>query len=177
MSFNWRIITPPSAQPITYQQAKLHLRLPDDHDQTYVNLCIQSAAAAVANEIDGSLLSQTVQVTHYDIPGQRFYLPRGPVQSIESVTANGSLIASGLYTLEGAGTYDYLYCDELLAPPVVITFTAGYSTIPSDLLQAVLIQLSQFYEYRSDQSEKTLASVSNGLTRLYERYRRGPRVM
>jgi uncharacterized phiE125 gp8 family phage protein len=168
---------PPTSLPITYQQAARHLRLPDDHDQPYVNDAINDTVAHVQNEIEGSLLTQTVQATHYDIPGQKFYLPRGPVQSIVSVTANGQAIADTLYTLEGAGTYDYLYCDELLAPPVIVTYIAGYATIPLDLRRLILIQLSQFYEYRSGQSEKTLVEVANGLERIYERYRRGPKVM
>ena len=150
--------------------------MPDDHDQPYVNDAIADTIAAVQGEIDGSLVTQTIQVTHYDIPGQKFYLPRGPVQAITSVTANGMTIASNLYQLEGAGTYDYLYCKELLAPEVVIEYTAGYTTIPADLRRALLIQLSQFYEYRNSQSENSLTMVNNGLERIYARYRRTPQV-
>jgi uncharacterized phiE125 gp8 family phage protein len=177
MPWKWNIVTPPATQPITYQQAARHLRLPDMEDQEYVNDAIADAIDAVQNEIDGSLVTQTLAVTHFDYSAQYFYLPRGPVQSISAVTANGLTIASTLYALEAAGTYDYLYSKILLSPPIVITYVAGYTAIPNDLRRALLVQLSQFYEFRESQSPKTLTMVSNGLERIYDKRRRGPKVM
>jgi uncharacterized phiE125 gp8 family phage protein len=178
MDHNWNfiVVTPPASLPVTYQQAARQLRLPDDHDQPYVNDAIAAAVDYVQSEIDGSLITQTLQVTHYECPSQRFYLPRGPIQSISSVTADGLTIASSLYSAQGAGTFDYLYCRQLLAPPVVITYVAGYASIPNDLKQALLVQLAQFYEFREGQSPRSLAMVAHGLDRIYEKYRRGPRM-
>ncbi len=143
MPWKWTIVTPPTALPITYQQASRHLRLNDDTDQPYILQLIQAATDFVQNEIHASLMMQTIQASHFDIPGQYFYLPRGPVQSITSVMANGLDISSSLYSAEGSGNDDSLYCKELLAPPVIVTYVAGFSSLPNDLMHAVLVQLSQ----------------------------------
>jgi len=175
------VITPPLGTPITYDQFAAHARLPDTNDKDYCLLTIKDAVSFAESEIDGSLFPQTLQMTSYHRPHHGVVpLWRGPVQSIVSVTLDGNLMDSSAYDLRCNGNSDYLYFYNIsLSVPIVIQYVAGYPVdnnglchIPADLRRALLIQTSQFYEFREGQATRTLSQVQNGLQRIYDKYKR-----
>lgn len=181
----WKTITAPVGLPMTYNQVYAHSRLPDTSDKDYVLMLMAGVTDFVQSEIAGSLLPQTLEATYYNLPFSRnLTLPRGPVQSIVSITANGIPQASSLYALQCSGFTDYVNFTVAAPPvPIVITYVAGYpldtngkSTMPADLRMALLIQFSQSYEFREGQNGKPLSCVDHGLARIYEKYNRTARI-
>jgi len=68
-------------------------------------------------------------------------LNESPVVSVESVTADDELIDPSEYWVDDA--FLYFYNGRPIAEKLEIQFTAGYETIPPDLEEAVIGQVSE----------------------------------
>src|SRR5665213_915598 len=147
------VITPPATLPLDYaSEAKPHLRLFDDTQQAYVQICMEDATDFFQTETDCSLVTQTLMATYYDSDAgfhhlhgyyawgyglnqyhhqrRRLPLPNGPVTSIVQVSANGVVVDPSQYDLRAAGNTDYLYLTSIatVMPPIEITYQAGFAT-------------------------------------------------
>src|SRR5689334_4676348 len=146
--------TKPADLPITFAQAKAHLRLDDDSEQDYVTDLIRAATAHAENVMGRSLMQRTITATYYAYatPLDLTYLPRGPVISVTSVTdANGREISNSV--LEAAGNSARLRVNNGYSFPVNLTvvYEAGYESadeIPDDILHALKMHVSHLYMYR-----------------------------
>lgn len=100
-------------------------------------------------------------------------LPGGAVSSITSVVADGNAItgctavgdspavlvpASDWPVIVGTGY------------PVVITYQVGYSAVPLDLIQAILLIAGDLFERRTNSDEKPSYAVEISAERLMESY-------
>jgi uncharacterized phiE125 gp8 family phage protein len=172
-------ITPPASEPITYAEVKVQCRLDSDTEQNWLTSNIIPAARATAEHETGrSLITQTIAATIYrdDLrPHAAFIastirLPRGPVQSIVSITdAQGSTLAADKYELRRFGLEDSLVLKTSPAFPLTVTYLAGWgataAAIPPDIKQAMLAHCAWMWENRSaDVSPKALDAI-------YSRYR------
>jgi len=107
-----KIITPPSTEPITLTEARLHLRIipnedspPSHPDDPWILETISAAREWCENYTRRALAPQTVEVILDEFPDNEIQLPMSPIASITSIKyidsdGNEQTLASGLYVLD-----------------------------------------------------------------------------
>ena len=172
-------ITAKAAQlPVTLDQAKQHLAIYHDDQDTRIDLALTSAVEYV-EEMTGRALRASMSVTAaYPTWPSCVYFTRNPVTSIASVQYypqnSGSLstVSVSEYRLIASTELGaVLEFDDEFNPPdsdtrsdaVQINYVAGYSTEPPMAKQAVLIALELHYGDMKPQdiaaNERTLKSL------------------
>jgi hypothetical protein len=98
-------------------------------------------------------------------------LPRGPVQSITSVTdANGHVLAGTAYALERRGHQDQMRLNVAAVFPLTVVYVAGYgaaSDVPALIRQGLLCHVGTLYENRESVAVGTMAPVPHSLADFY----------
>lgn len=159
--------------PVSVSDMKNHLRVDLIDDDTLIETYIYAATAMVENETHRSIVSREHRWTLADFPQttyQKIRLPRGKTQSVTSIayTSGGAVTTlTGPTSGSPAGT-DYQESlsgeeggwlmpnqgeswpsvDLDVLEPVVITFTAGWTTIPQDINHAIKLIVGHWYENR-----------------------------
>ena len=80
------LVTPPLSEPVTLSQAKSHLRVESDHDDTFISSLITASRQAVESYTRRSLLHT---VWKYRMDGcfpWEVRLPRGPLRTATGLT-------------------------------------------------------------------------------------------
>lgn len=168
----WIVTTPPVAQPISYEQAFNSMRLLSYDDKPTVEEIIADTVAYFEGETESSLAVQSITCTHYE-SAAKLFLPRGPVLSITSITADGVAVSAANYKLRRVGNTDYVYFDGgSVSAPVVIVYQAGYATLPADIRRALLLLVGTWYGNREVESRPIAYAVDEGFRRIVNRYRR-----
>jgi uncharacterized phiE125 gp8 family phage protein len=80
-----RLITPPTALPVSLETAKLHLKVQHTADDELITLMIRAAARTAEQHLNRALMSQTWQLLIDAFPADEIVLPRPRVQSITSI--------------------------------------------------------------------------------------------
>jgi uncharacterized phiE125 gp8 family phage protein len=163
-----KVATPPEVEPVTLAEAKAHLRLDTNTDDTYVSALITAARERVELFLRRALITQTIEYTIDGFPAGEIDLPRPPLQSIEWIKYIDT--AGTLQTLPLANYVADVSSNEIarvalawnrfwpitrcLINAVVIRFVAGYGDSPEDVPQAIrhgiLIEIGNLYENRED---------------------------
>lgn len=159
------IITPPDAYPIGLTEAKAHLRVDHDDEDSAIQAMIGAATDYVAGKTGYtgcSLMPQTIKA-RYNSFGDMI-VPYAPVIEIESIiSSDGALDASVYDLIKGEPAHITLNKDK--AWPVAddrsiyVQYRAGYvdkgespvdltDNIPTALKQAILLIVGNFYEHR-----------------------------
>lgn len=175
-----KLITDATQEPWTLEVAKAHLRITIDAEDELIREYLVAARRWVESETKRALISQVWEYSLPDWPlawendNGAIRLPLGRCLSVQEIRyRNTSDVETTLTgpTSDTPGT-DYqedLSSDEggVVSPtpddswpslkgfrlrPVIVKFTAGYGTdpsdVPSDLRMAVLYRLSDLHEYR-----------------------------
>lgn len=163
---NWSVVTPPSAEPVSLIEAKLHLRVDGDDDNTLIALQISAVREQVELEARRSLMTQTLAVRLAEWPtGDRLWLPQPPLQSVTHIKytdddgALQTMAASDyiVYTDPEPGhvvltaSTNWPAADLQPGESIVITYVAGYgaaTAVPARYKQAMLLLLGHWYENR-----------------------------
>ncbi|MGL6349727.1 MAG: head-tail connector protein [Aeromonas sp.] len=170
------LVTPPASEPVSLDQAKLFMRIDGSAEDSLIALLIASARRAVENYIMRSVMPQTwklqLDAFQYSDPDPIGYhiaarttfneseieLPRGPVVSITSLrtfnTANAaSTVSAASYALidsrvvlNDGFTWPTGLRDE---GAVEVTYVAGYTNVPEDIKQAIMMYALAMYENRT----------------------------
>lgn len=154
--------------------AKLHLRVSGTSEDTIIGYYLASAIEWVENYTSKKLTRGSVSETKAGFPDEYFTLRWGTTPA--SITVAYTDEAGDAATITTALLVD----DKLYPPvdsewpeiqentPVTLTYTAGYSTVPASLDQAVLLLITEFYENRSVSASTT---TWDAVYALCERYR------
>jgi uncharacterized phiE125 gp8 family phage protein len=167
MTWNLRLVTEPGVEPVTLEEAKLHLRVDVDDDDDLITALIVAARQMVENILRRALVSQSWELNLDAFPGvDTVEVPLPPLQSVEALTYTD---ASGVsHTLSAAAysvdTYStpgrvrlndgYAWPGDTLAAVngVQIAFTAGFgdagTDVPQAIRQALLLMVGHLYENR-----------------------------
>ncbi len=165
------LVTAPTIEPVTFEEAQSHLRLTDATDAPYVNALITTAREYCENYTRRAFISQTWDLK-FDggFPDGDIELPMPPVSSITSITyvdtagATQTWAAANYTTDLPAGprampariapAYGVSYPstrDQNNA--VTVRFVCGYgatiSTVPFGLKAAMLLLIGHWYENRA----------------------------
>lgn len=160
----WSITTGPASEPVTIDEAKTHLRVDSDDENTLIQSLISAARAKVEQETGRSLLTQTVFVAWDEFPASGCLdLPLYPAASVSSVRyidTDGALQTwpSDNYTVDTVGMTPRI----VIAPDgdspeagdypnaIQVEYIAGSSVVPEEIKAAIKLNLGLLYEYRAD---------------------------
>jgi uncharacterized phiE125 gp8 family phage protein len=162
--------TQPSVLPVTYQQAADHLRLLNDSQRDYVLDLIAAATEYAETALGTSLITRNVTAIFNSL--DPLYLPRGPVQSITSITSGPTHQAVNSWSIEGYGHADLLVIQSnAWIAPLTVTFVAGFGDtadrVPADLRLAIRMHVATLFENRESVSDKAMMTVPHGLADFY----------
>lgn len=169
-----KVITQPTSEPVTLDEAKAHLRVDGSDDDTYITMLIKVARQVCEAYSGRSFITQDREVKLDRFPCGRFIsLPYGPIQEVTDFTyidSNGDVIPmtentdyrvdlrSGIPRLEYVTSWP-----NPLWPTgstefnsVTIAYTAGYANddhdpVPEVIKQAMLMTIGSLYENRQDE--------------------------
>lgn len=190
------LVTPPSGDIVSLAEAKQHLRVDHDLDDSV----IEALLAAAVGHLDGytgilgrCLLTQVWRDVGHRWPASRILpLRLSPVTAIVSVTARDSdgtvvtLAAGTDYRLISGLSYNpfiFLERDAVLPSlanepdALAVTYTAGYgaaSAVPPAIRHAILLMVGDMYRFTESAGPGQMASVpmSTTVERLLAPYRR-----
>jgi uncharacterized phiE125 gp8 family phage protein len=163
-----KLVTPPEVEPVTLDEAKEHLRLDTDADDTYASALITAARERVELFLRRALITQAFEYTLDGFPSGFIDLPRPPLAAVESIKyldTGGSerTLPPESYVVDTSSDEigrialtctEYWPITRCSINSVVIRFVAGYGDAPEDIPQAIrqgiLIEISNLYENRED---------------------------
>ena len=171
---------------ITVADLKAHMRVTHTAEDTLITALRSAAISWIEEHCNIKLGSYTARGY---LPGfYNAYIPVGPVTAITEVkyqTTADKDYASDLTTLAAGNWYtdtisqpariafrDYPQVYEYALTPVVVTFTAGYSTMPAPVLQAIRLLVADMYENRQEEVIGTITTrLKFGLDALLNPFR------
>ena len=162
------LVTGPTKEPLTIQQAKDHLRLDHDEDDGLLQDMIKAARVWVENQTKRAILTQTWDYTIDDnwpwkFGGPRITLPLNPVESVTSIkyvdvdgTSPQPTLAATQYTVAARTHGSYIVPAYNVDWPTVrgvpdaitVRFVAGESSCPKPLERAIALLTTHLYENR-----------------------------
>jgi len=171
---------------ITVADLKAHLRVTHTQEDTLISALRSAAISWVEEHCNIKLGSYTARGY---LPDWRVaYFPIGPVTAITEVKYQTT--ADKDYTTDLTTLATTLwYTDEITQPariafrdypttydyaltPVVVTFTAGYTTMPAPVLQAIRLLVAHMYENRQEEVIGTITTrLKFGLEALLNPFR------
>lgn len=150
-------------RPVTWAEAKAHLRLDTDDDQSYVEMLIDAAADYAETRLAAVLTDKTISLTFYD--SAPLLLRPGPVVSVTSVLdANGDPVA---YTLRRVGLTDVVVPSGGGSYPLTVIYRANWTPLPPLIRLAILQHVATMYENRESVSDRTKTIVPHSLEAFY----------
>lgn len=160
-----KLYTGPSVEPITLAEAKLHLRVEHDADDSLISIYI-TAAREQAEHITGrALISQTWERVLDAFPALEIELGMPPVQAVSSITyldATGATqtVSPANYALDNttlpgwvlpAATYSWPATADTVNA-VRVAFTCGYgasgASVPGAVRNWMLLHIGAAYRTR-----------------------------
>ncbi len=185
-----KIITPPAVEPVTLQEAKLHLRVDGEDEDTLIQGLIQAAREHVETILTHTALcTQTLEWVTDAFPDcwEAIELPRPPLQSVTSIKYTDS--ANVVHTMSASdycvnidgfpGTitpaYGLSWPGDALAPSgaVRVRYVAGWglpAAVPQSLKQAILLLIGHFYDNRGVMVSSALAEMPFAVNALCNGY-------
>lgn len=180
---NVEIIDPPSEEPITLAEAKLHLRVDGTAEDDLIGGLITAARQHVEQQTGLLLMPQTIEVT-LECWSREILLPRAPIDAVESITYTAldgtvATLASSAYVVRkslgrtriraAAGT-----CWPPLGrdPVITIACDAGFpdvAEVPRPPRQVMLLLIGHWYQNREAvKVGKTAAELPLGVEQLLD---------
>ena len=153
----------PAAEPLSTAEAKAHLRIAHDSEDTLLAGLVRAAREEVERATGLALIDQSWRLVLDGWPaGGLALLRRTPVREVLSVTVYddqgaASVLAPGSYALDAVSAPARLYFTDRPSPGLVLNgievdFTAGFgeagTDVPDLLKRAMLILVAHWYEFR-----------------------------
>ena len=171
---------------ITVADLKAHMRVTHTAEDTLISALRSAAISWVEEHCNIKLGSYTARGY---LPGfYNSYIPIGPVTAVTEVkyqTTADTDYTTDLTTLVASNWFtdtisqpariafrDYPNVYEYALTPVVVSFTAGYSTVPAPVLQAIRLLVAHMYENRQEEITGTITTrLKFGLDALLNPFR------
>ena len=170
-----KVITAAVIEPVTLAEAKLHLRVDHDDEDTLITNLIKVARELVEDGTWRTLLTTTWELRLDDWPSMPLKMPKAPLQSITSIKyVNDSgveaTVASTVYDADTYSEPGRIFFKKDQSWPSVnlyergavrIQFKAGWLTaaeVPYKIKAAMLLLIGHLYENREE------VIISSGLT-------------
>jgi uncharacterized phiE125 gp8 family phage protein len=169
-------------EPCTLAEAKLQAVVTYSDDDTLITALITKARKMIENYCNVSIVAQTVTMIA-DLYNE-WELPYGPVTAITGVQTRTGTEGSGPATYatqtagwssDGVEFLSFRPSDMGAFNPSVpytgndfrgpgnrykLIYTTGYSPVPNDLKQAVLVQIVWLYEHRGEEKDEKICEAA-----------------
>lgn len=163
-----QVTTAPAEEPVSVAEAKAHLRIDVDNEDTLLEGYLLVAREQCELMARRALVTQTLQLRLECWPyDDRIELPRPPLQSVTSVAytdsdGNAGTMPSGDYIVDAASEpgriilgYGKSWPSATLqpGPSIVITYVAGYGDaedVPQRYKHAIELMAGHFFENREE---------------------------
>ena len=180
----------PTVEPITVGQAKAHLRIDHDEEDTFLTSLISTSRLQIEAALDLALITQSWSWRFDSWPGgHEVQLPLWPVQSVDTVRTACKCEAflaksADEFILDGTSKPARLISKSGAWPQpgipalgIEIAFKAGFgdaaNDVPEPIRQALLMLVAHWYEHREPLEIGTEAtSIPNAISGLLRPYRR-----
>jgi len=156
------IVTQPSEWPLSLDEAKTHLRVRHDEEDSYITDLVASATTYLEGQFDLQLARREYRLT-LDAFSDTIELPRKPVAAVTSVkyfdeAGVEQTLDPAVYTADLESSVQWVLLNEGQAWPtlmtgvntVSITFTTGFlpANTPPDTKQAIRMLVGHWYSNR-----------------------------
>jgi uncharacterized phiE125 gp8 family phage protein len=163
----WLEKTSPTTEPISLEEAKLHLRVENVEDDTLIALLISSAREAVEKFLGWKIPERQFEIVLDRYPEMPYRFPIRPVQSVESIVcflADGTSVELADETFRLSADGSLLVDSWPDGTPrgydaLAITVTAGTDPVPASWKQAMLLLIGHWYEHRESVNIGSITSV------------------
>jgi len=179
LKYSLKRTSDPAVEPVTVAEAKKHLRLTLNDDDSLIANAITAARQAVERDTGKSLITQTWRLKMDMWPTNGITLFHGPVQSVTSVTyvndaGSSTTWNSSEYDVLSDGIPGHIHPAWNYDWPEVrgdykgisVVYVTGYgdtgSSVPYELRQAVLLRLEMFYDGENQQLVDAYHRIVNG---------------
>jgi len=154
-------------EPVTASQQKAYSRITNTAQDSIIEIMIRSARQAIEKYTNLSLIQRTVDVV-FTTPCGNYELPWGPIRGAVSFKdKDGNTIDN----VELVGL-DFKTITNPLTYGTRATFEAGYVTVPSDLVIAIMDQVDFMYEHRGSNVE--MGTICPKAIAICQRWTRNP---
>lgn len=177
------LITAPTGFPVTLAEAKAQCRIESADEDSLINGLIATSTDYVEQYTGRALVTQAWRLS-LDKFTESILIPKGPVQTVSSVTyfdSTGALqtVPSTSYTVDTSSDPQWVVINSNASWPAVmsginmvrIDFIAGYATVPPSIKHAILLLIVQWFDHRSDVSDKAMIAMPNAIEALLTNYR------
>lgn len=183
------LISPPDELVVSVEDAKQHLRVDHDYDDTLILSLIVAGTEWLQNHTERQLCTATYKLSLDAFPRQccdgkpplLFELPRPPLQAVTAVSyvdVNGAsqTLSTSLYRVGQSGVYFLRNMPSLAVreDAVRIQYTAGYGTaadVPEVLKVCIKLWVGEFFNRRENTVSGPVNELPLGLRRLADQYR------
>ena len=185
-----KLITPPALLPVTLADAKAHLRVTHNADDTYIAAIIAAASRAAELETSRRWITQrwAVVLDAFPAKGAAIELPIQPVSPAGAAVkyqdsagaeqtwsnANWVLDTTGAFSRVAPLSGGSWPATQDRIGAVAIEFDAGYGdalAVPADVKAAILLMTGTLYEQRASVITGTIVSEIPAAARLLWPYR------
>lgn len=167
MRSNTVVVTPASTLPITLDDVKLWLRVDHSVENDLITSLINAANTRIETLTGRCLVEVAFQANFDDFPTNRkeVTLEKGPVKAVSEVSyidTDGDSQTTTDYTLDSKSNPARVIFDDVISlssdagTKLSVSFTAGYTNIPDDLLLALRHLVTESYHNRGISVEKSL---------------------
>ncbi|MEZ0226540.1 MAG: head-tail connector protein [Alphaproteobacteria bacterium] len=178
--------SPPTIEPLTLDEAKLHLRVTSTVEDALITSLIITARQICESFTGLALIERDYSLYLSEWPEGDILLPLPPLVSVGLVNiydaeGDATVFDAGNYTASDAGMPGRIFLNDGIFPPqpgraadgIEIQFTAGYgdtaTDIPQPLIQGIKQLLAHLYENRGD--DKTDALRASKAESLFQPFR------
>lgn len=168
-----QLLAGPTEQPVSVEVAKKHLRIAPSYtgQDDEVARIVRAATARAERITQRALQTQRWRLYLDAFPAGAILIPRPPLQTVESISYTDPLGAEqvldeGSYLVNpfeilGQVTPSQGRCwpaTARQAMAVRVDFTAGYDTVPEDIVAAILLLVGHFDQNREEVVTGTIAT-------------------
>jgi len=165
MHYSLTVSSQPAAEPLSTLEAKQHLRVDHNADDTYIDGLVKAARINAETYLRRSLIN-TTWVMKMDCFPSVIRPPRSPLSSVSSLTyldtdgTSQTLTVNTDYVVDSSSEPGRIYpaygtswpSTRAIENAVTLTFVAGYGTagsnVPQSIRQALLLMVGTWYEQR-----------------------------
>lgn len=177
----------PSVEPVTRAEAKSHLRVDFEEDDTLIDVLIEAARQHAEDYTQRRFITQTWTQTFPEFEDVML-LSGSPLQSITTVTYLdkdnvSQTLSTDIYDVDTTRNPGAMRRTRDQSWPatypswnaVVVTYVAGYgaaaSAVPAAIKQAMLMHIGHMYENRESSIDRMIMAVPMGYESLLAPYR------
>ena len=185
----YRVITPSATEPVTLEEAKLHLRVDIDDDDALIAGLITAARELAEHYTGRAFGTQTLEMALRCFPyccrrndhDRGIDLDMPPVASVTSIKYTDGAgaeqtVAPAAYSLSLYGLAQritpayatYWPISQDIADAVRIRYVTGYTNLPKAAKQALLLMIGHLYANREAVGPTTMAEMPMGACALLD---------